>query len=65
MQCNACTREALVVYRILPYQALTLFDATPRNVAACAQHLESARKIGTVLSATPLSDAVAERVVKE
>lgn len=64
MKCHACERDALVVYRVVPYQAVTLFDSSPRDVNACAQHLEAAKRIGQVLSVTVLSSDVVTRVVQ-
>jgi len=55
-RCHACTAEAVARFRIRPYSATrTLFDAQPRDVRACAAHLESAKKIGTVLSMRSLA----------
>lgn len=65
MKCNACEKDAIMVYRLNPYSAVTLFDATARDVAACKAHLETARQIGHVISATSLSDAVTVRTVAE
>lgn len=60
--CMACSATAILRLRVTPFTATrTLWDATPRDIYACTQHVESARKIGTVLAATPLSEDVTVR----
>ena len=62
--CMACSTTALLRLRVVPFTATrTLWDATPRDIFSCAAHVESARKIGTVISATPLGEGIATRMV--
>lgn len=65
MTCHACERDAIVRYRVVPYsETLTLFDAQPKDILACKPHLEAAKRIGQVLSVTPLSGETVARLVQ-
>lgn len=63
--CHGCARVAIVRFRVVPYGATrTRWDTTPRDVNACVLHIQAAKAIGTVLSATPLSDEITVRTVQ-
>lgn len=65
-RCHGCDARATVRYRLVPRSlTLTLFDSTARDVLACSKHIESAKKIGTVISAVPLSSEIATRAVSD
>ena len=63
LPCHLCLKTAAVVIRCVPYQAQTLFDAAPTNIRACAEHIEQAKRVGTVISMTPLSESVTVRTL--
>ena len=64
LPCHACSATAILRLRCVPFSATrTLWDATPRDILACAQHVQAARQIGTVIAVTPLGDDIVTRMV--
>lgn len=65
MRCNACTQNAIIMYRVAP-RSLTrvLWDNSPRDIGACSKHIDDAKKIGKVMAVTPLLDDVVTRTVQ-